>query len=142
MTDNELEAIHKSELDAAYDRQAAWFAWQSNHYEPPEADPYRGLDGDQYPCDRNEIVMDALRQRAAQAERERERALPVTEEWLRSIGFVNYRNIEGIGLETLPGVYLNWNQREWFRLDESFWDGETRGQVLDLLAALGVKGGA
>lgn len=92
-------------------------------------------------------VVEFARQELARPDAERaERLLPITVEWLESIGFTRYAKQDSQGnallmLEAIyGGGYLSWSGHDGFRLCELHLGFTTRGQVLDLLAAL--KGGA
>lgn len=64
---------------------------------------------------------------------------PLDEAYLRSIGFCEYKDITGMAIETLPGMYLSWTVKDGFELNGSYWLCETRGQLRRLLSALGVE---
>lgn len=72
------------------------------------------------------------------AEHRPDDSLPVSEEWLRSVGFCEYKDDDGVAIETLAGMYLNWIAGLGFWLDESWWEGSTRGDVRTLCRALGI----
>lgn len=77
-----------------------------------------------------------------------ERALPITREWLRSLGSVRipdyvYPESPGNDNERI-GQLILWefnDTGEWLVRDADWMKVTTRGQVHDLLAALGVKTG-
>lgn len=74
--------------------------------------------------------------------REGERALPVTEEWLRSIGFTEQDGWNGIWLGSLRWIRHHSDVTHFtFGQQTIIWDASvtTRGQVLGLLAALALK---
>lgn len=81
------------------------------------------------------------------AAREAERALPIDLEWLRSLGSVpvpdevwpNSRGNDNEQIGERLAVFEFNDSGEWLVRDADWMSLQTRGQLLDLLAALGIK---